>query len=126
MNSETPLLRPAVISGAISVLVVLALSLLLIWAAAYLLERSLDATHKMLKMAFKAEFTTEVGRLNAILMFLFTFLIVFSNLHEMLANAMKTESGQPVGGHWIVTILMCGLFFQGSIFSVILLERKRQ
>jgi hypothetical protein len=79
----------------------------------------------MLKMAFKAEFTTEVGRLNAILMFLFTFLIVFSKLHDMLANAMNAESGHPAGEHWIVTILMCGLFFQGSLFSVILLERKK-
>lgn len=125
MNSVPAFFGPAVTSGVINVLVVLGLSLLLIWAAAFLLERSLDATHKMLKMAFRAEFTTEVGRLNAILMFLFTFLIVFSKLHEMLANAMKTQAGEAAGGHWIVTILLCGLFFQGSIFSVILLERKR-
>lgn len=125
MSSVPVFFGPVVMSGVINVLVVLGFSLFLIWAAAFLLERSLDATHKMLKMAFKAEFTTEVGRLNAILMFLVTFLIVFSNLHEMLANAMKVQAGEAVGGHWTVTILLCGLFFQGSIFSVILLERKR-
>src|SRR5260370_41075627 len=90
----------------IRLLLLVVLYMALAFAAAFLVERALTGALKGLKMALKAEFTTDGGRMNFVSVFLITFLTIFLKLHEMEAEGLKTEhptgTGEPVSGFLLV------------------------
>jgi hypothetical protein len=92
--------------------------------AAVIIEKSIGAALKSLKLALKFEFTTDAGKLNLVSMILFVCVIFVFNLHEMLTDSLSIE-GTNHSDHVTAPAILVGLFFLGSVFCVMLLEKKR-
>jgi len=93
--------------------------------SASLLHHTMKEALAALKMAFKYEFTSNVGRLNFISMILFVFVILVLNLEQMLANSFSTEGVSRTENSAIVTILLVGVLFLGSLICVMIIEKKK-
>jgi hypothetical protein len=109
----------------VRLLVLFVLSVVLVILAVFVVERSVDGALKALKLAIKFEFTTDVGRLNLVAMILFVVVIFVFNLHAILTDALSVDSTSRPADHVTVPALLIGLFFFGSLFFVMLLERKK-
>jgi hypothetical protein len=90
----------------------------------YLLNHSMEGMLKGIKVAFKGEFKTDAGRLNLIGMLVFAFLYIFSDLHELAANALSVEKPAPSESHVIVGVLLFGLGFVLSLVCVMVVEKE--
>lgn len=112
-------------STAVRLLFSVALVLALALAAAFLVERSLAGALKGLRLALKAEFTTDAGRVNVVSIFLITFLMVFLKLHEIVADGLMNGHASGTGDRIIGPLIVIGLMYLGSIVCVMLLERKK-
>jgi hypothetical protein len=104
-------------------LIIVALHIALAILAAFLIQHSLSAALKSLKVALKSEFTTDVGRLNLVSMFIITVLIVVFNLHQMLTDALLVDSSLRQD-HVTVPVALVGFFFIGSLICVMLVGKK--
>jgi hypothetical protein len=105
-------------------LLVVALELVLAFAAVLLVEHSITGALKAVKVALKSEFTTDAGKLNLVGMLLFVFIYVFSNLHELASTALSLEKPVPPETHTITALIFFGLGFLGSLICVMLIEKK--
>lgn len=103
----------------------LVLSLVLLILCVIVVERSVDGALKALKLAIKFEFTTDAGKLNLVAIILFVVVIFVFNLHAIITDALSVEGGSQHTDHVTVPTLLMGLFFSGSVFCVMLLERKK-
>jgi hypothetical protein len=116
---------PGIVSPTVArLLLFFFLYLVLAIMAAVIIERSISAALKSLKLALKFEFTTDAGRLNLVSMILFVILIFTFNLHEMFTEMLSVQ-GTDRTDHVIAPTIMVGLFFLGSLVCVMLLEKKK-
>lgn len=106
-------------------LTVVGLEIIFFILAVFLVERSIEGALKAVKVALKSEFTTDTGRVNLIGMILLVFVYVFSDLHEMAANALAVEKPAPSQSHLIAAVALFGLGFIGSLICVLLMEKKK-
>ena len=105
-------------------LILVGLNIALAILAAFLIQHSISAALKSLKVALKSEFTTNVGRLNLVSMLLIAILIVIFNLHQMLTDALVVD-GSLRQDHVTVPVALVGFFFIGSLICVMLVERNK-
>jgi hypothetical protein len=118
--SFTDVFTPSVIR----ILVFIILYVILAIVVAFLVERSLVGALKGLKLALKAEFTTDAGRLNFFSIFFLTVLALLFNLHAMVSDSLRVGQGEG-GDHVLGPLVVLGIVFLGSVICVLLLERKK-
>lgn len=106
-------------------LILVALYIALTILAAIVVERSVDAALKGLRLALRPEITSDVGRLNFIAMFLIVLVMIVFNLHETISNALTVESASQTKDHVIAPAALVGFFLMGSLICVMLVERKK-
>ena len=95
-----------------------------LFLATLIIERSIEAAFKGVKLALKFEFTTDAGRLNLVGTILVVVVILVTNLHAMFAETLSTERSKPAD-HVTAPAVLIGVFIWGSMFIVMLLERKK-
>jgi hypothetical protein len=108
-----------------SLLILFAMDVALTILAAFVVERSITAALRGLKLALKSELTSDVGKLNLISMVLIVFVMVVFNLHQMVSDALRVESVSRTGDHVIGPATLVSFFFIGSLICVMLMERKK-
>jgi hypothetical protein len=108
----------------VRILVFIVLYIILAIVVAFLVERSLVGALKGLKLALKAEFTTDAGKLNFFSIFFLTVLALLFNLHVMVSDSVKVGQVDQ-GDHVLGPLIVLGIVFLGSVICVLLLERKK-
>jgi hypothetical protein len=106
------------------VLVVVALNIVLMIAATFLMTHSIGGAIKAVKVALKSEFTTDTGRLNLVGMILLVFVMVFFGLHATLGDALSVEHPAPSEYQVLAPMVLFGLGFVCSMICVLAVERK--
>jgi hypothetical protein len=108
----------------IRVIIFIVLYAALAFVVTFLVERSLAGALKGLKLALKAEFTTDAGKLNFFSIFSLTVLAILFNIHAMVSDSFKV--GQAEGGdHVLGPLSVLGVAFLGSLICVLLFERRK-
>jgi len=106
------------------VLLVAGLEAALLLLAALIVERTFKGALEGVKLALKSERKTSPGRLNILGVLLFAFLIIFSDLHNFVADALSAQKPAPSDLRVIAPLVLFGLAFIGSLICVLLMERK--
>jgi hypothetical protein len=108
-----------------NLLVLIAIYLVLTFLAAIVVERSIGAAFKGLKLALKSELTSDVGRLNFVAMILMVLLMFVFNVHEMFSSALAVGGNPQTKDHVLGPAALVGFFFMGSLICVMLVERNK-
>lgn len=104
-------------------LIVVALETTLLYVAALIVERTIDGAIKAVKVGLKYEFSTGTGRINLAGMILLVFVLVFTELHEMVTSALSVDKPPPAGNSVVVITMLVGFFFVGSVICVLIAEK---
>ena len=105
-------------------LLVVALNIVLAYAAFILIEHTFKGALKALRLALKFEFTTDTGKMNFVGVVILTLLTIFTDLHEALGNALSTEKPAPSHAAVLAPLVLFGLVFVISMICTLLMERE--
>jgi hypothetical protein len=106
-------------------LIFLAVGAVSVFLAAFVVERSVAAALKCIKLALKSEFTSAVGRLNFVSMILFFVFMFIPNLHRMIADSLIVGGVSQSNDNWIAPAALLGVFFMGSLICVMIIEKRQ-
>lgn len=106
------------------VLLLAALTVLLMFAAALLIQHSVSGAVKAVRVALNSEFKTETGRVNLVGMILLVIIIMSLHLEDTLANALAVQHPAPSEYRVLAPMTLFFLGFVGSVICVSLMERK--